>query len=493
MQESLSPVGVFTRLNHTLARWVVSPVFLAGVLVVGVVARCRQYFANYSYWYDESFLLLVVRERRYAELLGPQPYDLVIPPIFLWLSRLLFDLFGEGELVQRLPAFVAGIATLFVMVPLANQVVGRVHAVWPVALLAFSNTAVQHGSEVRPYTFDVLVCQLLLWGTAVLLDPLATKRAKVWATVGLGVVAAGGVWLTFPSAFVLGGVSAAVFVKLLRGGTRREWLLWVGFNALVLASALLLWWVSARHMYYPGMIPHWQGWGGFPDWTSPAGTAKWVVSRPADVGNYGTREFGWVFTLLGLVGVVRVWKQSPALLVLLVTPFTLATAAALLGKYPLAHRPSLFLMPVVWLLACAGLAGMVEWGERRGWRPAAVGLLLIAWQAVWAGYRFVSPHHMPDYRGAYQSVFAERQPDDLVWSDTRVVFETYYGKEVEPLAHVEHFPTVLEQAKGQRLWVVAADNRPEFAAQMEAGGWSILRRQHFHGMDVLLGVPKDSH
>lgn len=490
------PAGLLARLNRRLGEWLASPAFLIGLLVCGVVYRCRQFFAALSYWYDEAFLLLVVRDRGYADLLGPQPYNLVIPPAFLWMSRALHDLFGDGELVQRLPAFAADLAALFVMIPLARRMVGGAHAVWPVALLAVCRTAVKHASEVRPYTVDLLVAELVLWCSAVLLEPATGRRARGWATAGLGLAAAGGVWLSFPSAFMLGGVSAAGLVRLLRGGTRREWLAWVAFNALTAASAVALWWVDARHMYYPGMIPHWQGWGGFPDWNSPGEIVKWLLTRPAEVGNYGTREMGWVLTVLAVVGGVTLWKRSPALVALLVTPFVLTVGAALTGKYPLAERTGFFLLPCVWLLAAAGVSGAVGWAERRGWRPALLALVLIVGDLGWLFVRVVQPAEPPDYRGAYQYVREQRQPDDLVWSHMGVVYEAYYGKGVEPLMEYDNFEVVVGKAKGHRMWVVAGDNKPDFmakkfTARLEADGWRVSCPKQVYGLEILLAEPPD--
>ena len=101
----------------------------------------------------------------------------------------------------------------------------------------------------------------------------------------------------------------------------------------------------------------------------------------------------------------------------------------------------------------------------------------------------MSPH-APIHSGrqALRHVLAHRQPDDTVWSHMGIVYETYHGKGTEPLMQHD-FPTVLELAKGKRVWVVAGDDRPDFAEQLEAAGWTVTHENHSYGLNVLLAVP----
>src|SRR5207253_2272531 len=146
---------------------------------------------------------------------------------FLWIVRALYLIGGDGELLMRLPAFLAGIAALLLMVPLARKVVGDVHAVWVVAFLAVSRNAIAHGCEVRPYTVDLLITEGILYCVAILLDSTAPSRRGKCAAAGLAAAAAFGPWLSFPSAFALGGASLALAIHLGRRAAGRDWLPWV--------------------------------------------------------------------------------------------------------------------------------------------------------------------------------------------------------------------------------------------------------------------------
>jgi hypothetical protein len=93
---------------------------------LGVAGRCRRYFACLSLWYDEAYLLLNVFNKPFIELAGPLQEEQVAPPLFLFLLRGLYLLAGPGEWVLRLPSFLAGLAALFLMIPLAGRVAGPV-------------------------------------------------------------------------------------------------------------------------------------------------------------------------------------------------------------------------------------------------------------------------------------------------------------------------------------------------------------------------------
>ncbi len=468
------------------ARWVASPLFWGLILALGLAIRFRQYLFAHSFWYDESFLVLTIRDRGCADLIGPQPYNLVIPPLFLWATRGLYAAAGDGELMMRLPAFLAGVAALLLMVPLARRLVGGVQAVWAFVLLAISRSAVLHGCEVRPYMVDLLLTEVLLYGAVLLLDSTSSRTERRGAALLLCLIAALGPWLSFPCTFVLAGVSLALAVDFWKRSERRVWLVWVLFNSLVCFSGLMLWWFSARHMYYDGMIEHWghQGWGGFPDWSKPSAILTWLVSRPFEIGKYGTKELGPLVVLLAFVGVWVLVKRSWALTVLVVSPSAVAAVAALLGKYPLADRTTFFLLPCLWLLAAMGIGAVVDWARARGWEVAWLGLVVVAVDFVWLGQRLVYPEPVIDYRGAYQFVESRHQPGDRIWAQTAVVYQTYYGKRA-PVWTDDEFGEAERWVAHGRVWIVASEKR-EFPDALQAAGGRLILQRSFSKQTVWL-------
>lgn len=489
--KSISLTTPQTSEHRQLKNWIHSPILWGLFLAFGLAIRLRQYLFAASYWYDEAFLVLAIRERSFAQLLGPQPYNLVIPPVFLWITRGLYEFGGEGELLMRLPAFVAGVVALLLMIPLARRTTGGPHAFWAFALLAASRRAVSHGSEVRPYTLDLLSAELILLCTVMLIDASAKGRRSQWAIAGLGTIAAVAPWLSFPSSFMLAGTSAALAVYAWHHPNRWLWIGWSALSGVTFSSGLLLWWSSGRYLYYEGMIEHWghKGWRGFPDWQSPIAVAQWLVTRPYEVANYGNRDLGIILALLAITGSVSLAKRSRALAVLLVTPFLFAIVAALLGRYPLANRTTFFLTPSLWLLVASGLGALVQWGGRHGPRLMVVGLLLVGWSSASVGTYLVRPDAGLDYRGAYEFIHARRKAGDAIWSQTAVVYQTYYGKNA-PVLKDEEFTNAEQQVSLGRLWVVMGSNRNDLRQRLESAGGLVTLDHRVSGLQVLLFEPR---
>src|SRR5262249_43423058 len=80
--EPAAPRGPRTVANHAGAV-LRSPALWLILLVVGLVARCRQYFGCPSFWYDEAYLLVNIYDCSFADLIGPLRAEVVIPPFFL--------------------------------------------------------------------------------------------------------------------------------------------------------------------------------------------------------------------------------------------------------------------------------------------------------------------------------------------------------------------------------------------------------------------------
>src|SRR3954462_2427628 len=103
----------------------ISPRFLLLTLLgLGFTLRIRQYAACPSYWYDEAYLLLNVFSLSFEELLGPLRENQAAPPLFLWALRGLYLALGGSEWIMRLPALLASLAGLLLLVPLARRLAG---------------------------------------------------------------------------------------------------------------------------------------------------------------------------------------------------------------------------------------------------------------------------------------------------------------------------------------------------------------------------------
>jgi 4-amino-4-deoxy-L-arabinose transferase-like glycosyltransferase len=455
----LAPKAPASTANVTVADWagavLRSPALWLVLLAVGLVARCRQYLGCPSFWYDEAYLLINIYDCSFAELIGPLRAEVVIPPFFLWLLRGLYLLLGPGELPMRLPAMVAGVAALFALAALARRVVGRPAWLWVVALCAVSQHALIHSYEVRPYTCDLLVSTLILLAAAVVLDRYSGPRARAGARVGLLAAAALAPWLSFPSAFVLAGASLALLPAALLG--RRDlWKPWLALNGLLLVSGALLWYVSARHLYYTGLREHWGQ--RFPDLARPLHALGWLGGALNELGDYGTSGMGVPLLVLGGLGLVSLWRRQRPLALLLVGPVATGILAAALRRYPFGDRLLLYAVPCLWLLAAEGLAASARWrGGRLAWLALTALVVMVLPEAARMVKHAVVLAPRAEFREAFAYVHAQEQPGDVLWTAFPEVHEVYYGKD-HPCLSLETSPEELARALlGRRVWAVVPE------------------------------------
>lgn len=290
----------------------------------------------------------------------------------------------------------------------------------------------------------------------------------------------------------------ALFWANRKGASRPAWLAWLALNGLAAASCLALWYFSARHLYYPGMVEIWgsRGWAGFPDWSSPRAALFWGLSRLITVGQYGTDDMGLPMAVLAVVGLVSLARRSPAVALCLAAPLVLAVAAAYLGKYPLADRTLLFAVPCVWLPAAAG----VEVIRRRvlGRWPVAgllVPAVLLAPGLVHMGKFIIVPRPNPAFREAFAFVEDKRQAGDAVWASHAEVYRVYHGPGA-PVLDAAAVDQLGEVARQRRVWLVSGiapatkgPCLPEALRRVEQTGARRVLWQEFFGIEVALYEP----
>jgi hypothetical protein len=258
-------------------------------------------------------------------------------------------------------------------------------------------------------------------------------------------------------------------------------------------SLATLWWVQARHLYYPGLREHWtQGWQGFPANHAPETLLTWSAQCLIGIGHYGTTSMGIPLALLALVGGIVLGRRSPALAVLLAGPIAFGWLAALLGRYPMGDRTVFFAVPCIWLLATAGLSWLfVRLPGRWAWSAPLLAVVLVAPGAARMAKYAVQPAPKVDFRGAFAWVQQQREPGDLCWVSHPEVYEVYFGRARPCLGSYDPPGEVLTRAAGHRLWVVAPPpqaNTPgpwdELRNRLPSTGRVAVTRQEFCGLEV---------
>src|SRR5207244_666342 len=127
-------------------------------------------------------------------------------------------------------------------------------------------------SDVKQYSGDVFVTVALLAAAAAAMAQWRTsRRVDRWGIVTLVATAVVAPWLSFPSVFMLGGLSLAVLPACVRRGLR-GWLTWLAVNAIVLASFAPLYLAILRHRSDTALLSYWHD--SFPP---PAHQVAWTA------------------------------------------------------------------------------------------------------------------------------------------------------------------------------------------------------------------------
>ncbi|HEV3002999.1 MAG TPA: glycosyltransferase family 39 protein [Pirellulales bacterium] len=463
---------------------------LLALVLLGSAARLRQYAATTSYWHDEAFLLLNVFQKSFSELVGPLSHDQAAPPLFLWILRTCYLTGGPAELAMRLPALLASLAALALMVPLARTVVGTNGSLWAVACASVSSCLLHLTYQVKPYTTDVLIAEAVLLATAMHLQADASPRQRRASGLGLFGAAAVGPWLSFPMVFVLAGAGMALLVETVRRGGRRAWAFWASMQVALLTSCAALWLVAARHHNTPYQQTFWAA--DFVDLSSAGACLTWFGRKLVEAGNYGVQGTGLPVAILAAVGLISCGRRQPSLAIVLVAPAFLACLAAACHHYPLGNRLLAFLLPCLWLTAAHGVGFCSRLlKERAAWWvvPAASALILLAGGMRTALYAIVAKPSV-EFRQAFEYVHQHWSEGDSLWVSQPAVYEAYFGRRPNvidpdsPPEEVEH------AAQRGRVWMVCHPPAAETVRwdsareSIESSGAMEIDRRRFVHLDV---------
>jgi 4-amino-4-deoxy-L-arabinose transferase-like glycosyltransferase len=341
-----------------------------GILLVAAALRIVLWAQARSLWIDEARLSLNVATRSYLELLKPLDYDQAAPVLYLWLQRTATIIGGVNELSLRFVSLIAGITTVWLVWDLAERLFCRRVAVLACAMAALSPTLIYFSAEAKQYALEACVsCALVGLGRRFLDAP----RARSWtALVGVGVV---GVWVATPVPFILAGIGLAVLATPKLQLPKRLRLLAIMGVCWGVSFALAYIVIYGAASHSPYLHHYWsQAFLGIgrPGGPLNAGVAATSLLLGAAVRDrmIGTADLAnvafvpAVAILVALLAVIGMKRASKSLglswVALIASPLGLAVVAALFDLYPISVRTTTFYLPLLIILASAGIDGMAQ-------------------------------------------------------------------------------------------------------------------------------------
>jgi dolichyl-phosphate-mannose-protein mannosyltransferase len=430
----------------------------------GMLLRVVQYAHNRSLWFDESLLGLNILHRSFGQLLQPLDYNQGAPLGFLFLQKLATVFFGSSEFALRAIPLAAGLASLLLFWRVSRLCATPKVATLAMALFALSGPLVYYSSEVKQYSFDVVVALSLLW--AVLECRKSNFRTR--NLLSLGLLGAAAIWFSHPASFVLAGVGMVLIVEA--AGTRD----WKRIQRL--AAPMLAWVLSFAICYLVALrglsrnhalLDYWQGYFfPWPLWTWH--TVVWSFDRSFAIVGELTDVVPILGAALVVAGIGAMWRNRRDILFLLIAPVLVTGLATALHKYPFGGRLLLFCCPIFLLLMADGTMWCVEKLGRLLPAVAPVLIALVLAQPVaTAASRLIHPKIIEDIRPAIAYIRSHQHPGDVwyVYHFARFQFQYYAERQGLSLENVrigddcasdkKCYLAELDQLRGTpRVWIL---------------------------------------
>jgi mannosyltransferase len=177
---------------------------VAGLTVLGAALRFTR-IGHQSFWYDESFTVLLVHHSP-SQMLGLLPQTELTPPLYYLLAWPWARVFGYGEAGLRSLSALAGVLTIPAVYAAAAKLTSRRAGLIAAAIAACNPLLVWYSQEARSYAVLILFVSLSLLAFAHARLPQPTpRRLAAWALAasltlathyyGVLVVAPEAVWL----------------------------------------------------------------------------------------------------------------------------------------------------------------------------------------------------------------------------------------------------------------------------------------------------------
>jgi hypothetical protein len=388
----------------------VAALTVAGAVLRVLIAR-QSVFADElsTYWISVRHSLGGVLSLLYST--GRIQHAEITPPLSFLASWLTSRAGGSPELL-RLPALLAGTATIPLIYRLGIETVGRRAALLAAALTAFAPFMIYYSAEARSYGL------LMLFVTGAVLSTLLALRSgrtRHWVLYALCTAAT--FYTHYTGLFVLGAL--LVWVLWTHPPARRPALLATG-GAMILA---LPWIPGLIHDTQSPTVKILSALSPFTANAVRTDLEHWSIGYPYSVVGLRQLPGTGALILLGLSGLATVaglaWRvrrrelaRPPAVLwlvflLMLATPICEALASAV-GSHIIGTRDLAASWP---FLALFGSALVVRAGRRLGLAAAAVAVVAFAWGAL---RMLEARFQRPDYQGAADYVAAQANASDVV-------------------------------------------------------------------------------
>lgn len=337
-----------------------SSYLFAIVLVgLGIFLQLNLYLENRSLVVDEAWVAVDIVSSSLQEIsLGvPIFEDLPRSPLgFSVLTKLSTLLIGNHEYALRFIPICSGVLSLIVFFLFLKRFYNSQVTVLAVALLALSPGLIRYATLLKQYASDVLMTLILYWMVGSVL-----RRGASWGRlVTLGIGGAVTIWISNACMFVLAGLGTALMGSaIFQRNWKKVWLLLIPF-AFWLASFILLYQTSLKHMVQNNwLVGIWEV--HFMPMPFSMTSLVWLkdsfLEMFRDPAGLHPQSFA---AFLFLMGCFIEFRNSKERFFMFFLPLVFTIGGAILHKYPFAVKFLVFLLPTICIFIAQGASYLIR-------------------------------------------------------------------------------------------------------------------------------------
>jgi hypothetical protein len=432
-------------------------------------------FLNQSLWLDEAIEALALMGRQGPLFLyALADYQ---PPLYHVIAYGITHLLGYDEIVLRLPGFIAGLITVYLVMKIGTLLANK-HVGYLVGMLAATNPLlIYYAQEGRTYGVTACFASASFY---FLLKLLRNRQAKMLTKVAYILFTASMIWTSYLSWFFLLAQGVYVLRQKRYDLTKLQ----------AVAALTWLWWLPS---FFDSLavgqytLTTSDGWGkvvGGLSWKSlPLTWVKFMIGRITfDNKILYAVIVGLLVLLHGYILKKIDWSKYRLLLYWLIPPVILGIlTAAFLPVY--SYFRVLFVLPAYLLLLSLGLDKL---------KSLTLTSLVISAQLTCLMIFWFTPHlHREDWRSLAHDLQVDITAPIAMPSDEQAAGLLYYGIPKERI-----FEPSNQEGSGERIYYIRYaedlfDPSQHGPAKLREAGYTLTRQTTYTG--IAIDIYENSH
>ncbi len=448
-----------------------SNIYLSILMLLSIAIRGRQYLANRSFWLDEAFLANNIKDRDYMQLLQPLDYSQVAPIGFLYIEKLMSNIFGVNELALRLVPFLCSLmATFFLFKLVENLTKKKVEAILTTFAFLVPISMTYFASELKQYMLDLCAGLVLFYFYFVHIRNKSNNSGSLF----FGIVGAVLIWFSNVVIIVLVALTLVEGISIVKRSNLKSFSYFLA-GLLLWSSSFLLYYIYfiKNHPHTAGMQAYWaHGFMPLKFSDSLIWLQKSFDSIFRNTISYYEMTIPALFLfIVGIIG-VGVQKQKRQILILLV-PILMHLLLSALKLYPFSDRLVLYLVPLFLIFIIEGLVfiSQITRSNYKTFTFILLSGLFLGFSVLRTKHYFIHPIMKEDIKPVLAYISKNKKDDDIVYvySGSMAPFkfyrEMYFDDSDEIIIGVssgdnfKKFVNQFENIHG-RIWIIFSHMNP---------------------------------